>query len=319
MGKDFKTVDELITVMESRNLKTDSKTKQALMRESYYAIINGYKRPFLDVNAMESNDEDSFIEGTRFEWIYTLFLFDRELRNVTFKYLAQAEAIMKTSVVYAFCESNQAHDSYLQRSSYVDAKNMLFPKGFRGNKAKAYSNDMSNLMRILNGKLADSPARKPFITHYVNKYGSVPLWVLSNDLTFGNMAHFYQLQKRSVQNRACKLIIEAAGKDGAGFRLYPQELLHSFSVLSDFRNLCAHDERLYCSKVGRSGDIDYSCMAVELSRILPDIEYRSFLSEVFGLFNKFGNRLHVVTFESLLKDMGFEIVDETGHESDAES
>ena len=309
MAKEFKTIDELIEIMQSRGIETDDATRQAIMRESYYAIVNGYKKPFLDTKAMESKDEDVYVKGTKFEWIYTLFLFDRDLRNVTFKYLAKAEAIMKTSVVYAFCERHPEHDSYLQRSSYVDAKNMLFPKGFKGNRARTYSNDMSKLMRMLNGKLSDSPARKQFVGHYVNKYGSVPLWVLSNDLTFGNMAHFYQLQTRSVQNRSCKLVLEANGQLEKKARMTPLELLHAFSVLSEFRNLCAHDERLYCSKVGKSGDIDYSRMARELFRVLPERDFGSFIDEVFGLFAKYGDDLHVVTPKTLLQDMGFKVVE----------
>ncbi len=53
MPKDFKTYDELITLLESRNVMTNEHTKVQLMRESYYAIVNGYKDPFLDTKAME--------------------------------------------------------------------------------------------------------------------------------------------------------------------------------------------------------------------------------------------------------------------------
>ena len=318
MAKEFKTVEELMKIMESRGLIVDDRTKPALMRESYYAIVNGYKKPFLDTEKMKSSNEDIFIEGTRFEWIHTLFLFDRDLRNITFKYLSKAEAIMKTSVVYAFCEAHPEHDAYLQRLAYVDAKNMLFPKDFDGNRAKIYSNDMSNLMRIINGKLSDTPTRKPFIDHYINKYGSVPLWVLSNDLTFGNMAHFYQLQARSVQNRACKLILEANGWKEHGFRLTPLELLHAFSVLSEFRNLCAHDDRLYCAKAGKSGDIGFSEMSLQLFKIIPSEDFDRFIDDIGGLFDKYGDDLHVVTPQSLVNDMGFGNTDSEGSESKPE-
>lgn len=316
MAKEFKTIEELIAIMESRGIIVDGRTRPAIMRESYYAIVNGYKRPFLDTVKMESTSEDVFLEGTRFEWLYTLFLFDRDLRNVTFKYLSKAEAIMKTSVVYAFCEAHPEHDAYLQRSAYVDAKNMLLPKGYKGNRWKKYSNDMSRLMETINGKLSDSPIRKPFVNHYIDRYGSVPLWVLSNDLTFGNMSHFYQLQTRSVQNRACKLVFEANGWKEKGFRINPLELLHAFSVLSEFRNLCAHDDRLYCAKVGRSKDIDYSQMTFQLFKIIPEDDFKCFTDDVAGLFEKYGEDLHVVTPRSLMKDMGFESPDNAGSEGE---
>lgn len=318
MSKEFKTVDQLIEKMKLRNIIVDENTKPALLRESYYAIVNGYKAPFLDTAKMKSTSEDVYLEGTRFEWIYTLFLFDRDLRHITFKYLSKAEAIMKTSVVYAFCEAHQERDAYLQRSSYVDEKNMLLPKGYKGNRKKKFSKDMSKLMETINGKLSTSQHRKPFIDHYMNKYGGVPLWVLSNDLTFGNMAHFYQLQTRSVQNRTCKLILHASGKSGDGTRLTPHELLHAFSVLSEFRNLCAHDDRLYCAKVGKSGDIDFSDMSFQLFKIIPEEDFDRFIDDIGMLFAKYGEDLHVVTPKSLIKDMGFGYTGKEGSERKTE-
>lgn len=74
-----------------------------LLRENYYSIINGYKDPFLDKDAMKSSADDVYMEGTRFERLYSLFEFDRELRQITFSYLIQAEAALKTATVYAFC------------------------------------------------------------------------------------------------------------------------------------------------------------------------------------------------------------------------
>ena len=50
MSKEFKTVDQLIEKMKLRNIIVDENTKPALLRESYYAIVNGYKAPFLDTN-----------------------------------------------------------------------------------------------------------------------------------------------------------------------------------------------------------------------------------------------------------------------------
>ena len=51
MGKEFKTIEELVNLLESRNVITDENTAPALQQESYYAIVNGYKKPFLDLFA----------------------------------------------------------------------------------------------------------------------------------------------------------------------------------------------------------------------------------------------------------------------------
>jgi abortive infection bacteriophage resistance protein len=253
--KEFKTIDELISVMESRGILVNDQTALHLKKESYYAVVNGYKRPFLDLQAMSSSSDDIYLKSTEFDWIYDLFCFDRDLRALTFKAIVKAEAIIKSTVVYAFCEQHPQTEAYLDRSSYVEPENILTAKGWRGNKRALHQRNISKLMETLNGKIVEDGSHKSFITHYVRKYGSVPLWVLSNDLTFGNISHFYQLQKRSIQNTICKRIDELRGQ---GARTAPEELLHITSVLVDFRNLCAHDERLYCAKTGKSGDINHS-------------------------------------------------------------
>ncbi|MBQ6994598.1 MAG: Abi family protein [Lachnospiraceae bacterium] len=46
---------------------------------------------------------------------------------------------------------------------------------------------------------------KPTDYHYINhaqrKYGNVPLWVLTNALTFGNISKMYMLQRISGMTR----------------------------------------------------------------------------------------------------------------------
>lgn len=245
MAKEFKTIEQLVELLESRNVRTDADTANILRRESYYAIVNGYKGPFLDREAMQSSDGDVYRDGTTFRQIYDLFLLDRDLRTAVFPYLIRAETILKNAVVYAFCNHHREHEAYLDRSNYATAKEMLVPDGFTGNKAREHRNNLARLMGRLTEKLDPDKGRlKPFVKHYLEDYGAVPLWVLQNDLTFGNIAHFYQLQKRGVQNEACRIVLQVAGH---GERIGARELLRVFDVLVPYRNICAHDDRLYCA------------------------------------------------------------------------
>lgn len=45
MAKEFKTFAQLIELLESRGVATDASTTDCLRRESYYAVVNGYKVP----------------------------------------------------------------------------------------------------------------------------------------------------------------------------------------------------------------------------------------------------------------------------------
>lgn len=301
MTKEFKTYDELISLMESRGIKTDSETIPALMRESYYAIVNGYKEPFLDRIAMQSCNHDVFLQGTKFRSIYALFMLDRDIRVITFKYLQRAEAIMRSATVYAFCEAHPEPDAYLKRESYCKPNDILTPKGYKGNRTKLHERNLNKLISGLKSRtFPENP--KPAIEHYMSTYGFVPLWVLSKDMTFGNLHHFYQLLERSVQKRACRLILEATGapKD---IVMQPHDLLKYYSVLVDFRNLCAHDERLYCAKVGKSKDIGYRDMMSCLFGVIHQKIFDRFINEILECFHLYREDLTPDYLNKFLDDM----------------
>ena len=73
---------------------------------------------------MQSSADDVYVEGSRFDWVFSLFQFDRDLRQITFSYLIQAEAALKTATVYAFCETHQGCSDYLDRASFCSAKDI---------------------------------------------------------------------------------------------------------------------------------------------------------------------------------------------------
>lgn len=300
MAKEFKTIDQLVELMESRGIATNEDTALTLKRESYYAIINGYKAPFLDREAMKSSADDIYLKGTTFQQIYDLFMFDRHLRELTFPYLTAAESVLKNAFVYAFCERNRDTEAYLERSNYTSAKDMLVPKPYHGNKTEEHTTNMANLMKILNGKLGNQKRMRPFVRHYLNAYGKVPLWVLQNDLTFGNMAHFYQLQKRGVQNAACKIVGEISGMS---VRLNPHDLLRAFDVLVGFRNICAHDERLYCATVKGAKFAD---MFDELNVVLPEKDTHAMVGALGSLVRAYRGRISDKVLAQVNTEMGID-------------
>ena len=298
MAKEFKTIKQLVELLESRNVRTNADTANILRRESYYAIVNGYKGPFLDREAMQSSDGDIYRDGTTFRQIYDLFLLDRDLRTTVFPYLIRAETILKNAVVYAFCNHNREHDSYLDRANYVSARDMLVPDGYSGDKRRDHARNLADLMARLNKKLDPNGKLRPFVRHYLDTYGTVPLWVLQNDLTFGNIAHFYQLQKRGVQNEACKIVLQVAGH---GERIGARELLRIFNVLVDFRNICAHDDRLYCAVVDGA---HFDEMLNLTARVLTENEVRELHGRIVMLGEEYAGRVDPRALNALYTNEG---------------
>ncbi|WBX35873.1 Abi family protein [Mycoplasma capricolum] len=121
--KEFKTFEEQIEILKSRGLiiSNEQKTIEILKQENYYNIVNGYKDLFLKKSL--DNNQDIFIENTNFDELYSLFLFDRELRSILLKYILIFERDFKTTIAYNFSRKynkNNRIDSYLYPENYKD-------------------------------------------------------------------------------------------------------------------------------------------------------------------------------------------------------
>ncbi|AJK51216.1 Abi family protein [Mycoplasma capricolum] len=121
--KEFKTFEEQIEILKSRGLiiSNEQKAIEILKQENYYNIVNGYKDLFLKKSL--DNNKDIFIENTNFDELYSLFLFDRELRSILLKYILIFERDFKTTIAYNFSKKynkNNRIDSYLYPENYKD-------------------------------------------------------------------------------------------------------------------------------------------------------------------------------------------------------
>ena len=93
--KEFKTLNEQIEILKDKNLVVadEEYAKTILLRENYF-FINGYRHLFVKEGDRE------FLPNVRFEELYSLFLFDRTMRNIIFKYLLVIENNLKSITSY---------------------------------------------------------------------------------------------------------------------------------------------------------------------------------------------------------------------------
>ena len=96
MNKSFRSIDDQIRILNARGVSTTPETHTILMREGYYAVVNGYKLPFIDVRASERAEDDRFLPDTSFDDVYALFRFDRDLRALVFRHVMTVEATMRS-------------------------------------------------------------------------------------------------------------------------------------------------------------------------------------------------------------------------------
>lgn len=293
--KPFRTFDELVQLLESRGVAVDGSTKTILKRESYYAVVNGYKDLFLDPVATRAAGEDRYLRGTCFKEIHELFLLDREVRMALLPALLIAETTLKTLTVHMFCSRHPERGSYLEPANY-----RTDPRGVR-----AAERVIAAFRKALETQGERHP--KDFIEHYRIRHQHVPLWVLANFLTFGVMSKFYSALTEATQATVCRELSAYTREigDGIGYRIEPHQLRLMFRYLSDLRNLCAHEERLYCTGFGKSKDIRLRQLLGYLKVLLGPAEYHTMCERLLGAFRDSQTEFHTISVDAVVSCMGF--------------
>lgn len=215
MDKKFKTYKEQLRLLKSKGLiiADEEHAIEVLRNVSYFALINGYKRPFKDTNG-------NYLTNTTFEDIEQLYLFDEQLRIFMLKQLLSIERRVKSSISYHF--SNQ----FREVNAYFNVNNF----DYTGLKVE----EINKLVSILKSIHDDN--KRSYIKHYKEHHNEeIPLWVLINAMTFGLISKMYSLFKESTQQRICNDFYIPSQRD-------MEQILNMITL---FRNVCAHNERLY--------------------------------------------------------------------------
>lgn len=216
--KGFLTYDEQIAFLkEKKNLQIQDEeyAKKILFQTGYFPLTNGYKE------AYKNPVTNQFQDGVTFEDIYELYQFDNDLRSIFIKYILMAERNIKSSLSYHFClVYGDMQNDYLDISHY----------DYSGKKKIV----IQNMLKIMKGQLR-SDSDYVYIRHYMMKYKYVPLWVLFNVLTIGQLSKIYSCQKGRVQIQVCQ--------DFGPIKI--NEMTKMLAVMTKFRNVCAHNDRLF--------------------------------------------------------------------------
>ena len=221
MAQTFLTYEQQLNkLINDKNLIIPDKeyATNILKQIGYFALIGGYKDLF------KNNTTKKYNDGTKFDDIVALYKFDENLRELFLKYILKIERHLRSVISYYFCKKYGEHQSF-----YLNADNFsLYPK---------YQTDVKRLICELD-KLANRNSDYEYINHHRNAYNNVPLWVLFNGITFGTLSKFYALMTQDLQFKVSR---EFNG-------LSEKQVGQILSVVTKFRNVCAHSERLFSYK-----------------------------------------------------------------------
>lgn len=275
--KIFKTLDEQIQILQYKGLEFHDvdKAKSILFRENYF-FISGYRHLF-----MRSAKDNSFIKGTTFDELYATFVFDRKIRNIMFKYILVIENNMKSIISYQ-----------LSKKYGFKEKDYLNPKNFTQDGIKARQvNDVLNKMKRqirVNGK------QHAATLHYLSNYGYIPMWILVKVLSFGIISELYNILKAEDSYSIAEY-----------YNLQPETLSIYLSLLSNYRNVCAHEDILYEHRTQRSiPDSKYHYL---LDIEMTNDEYNYGKNDLYALIIIMKKMLQENEFHDLIYEIGYEI------------
>ena len=277
MRKPFRSIDEQIELLESRGLSCGEGTCETLLREGYYAVINGYNQPFIDLAASAEAGDDRFVAGTTFDDVYALCVFDRDLRSVTFRALMEVESTMRSLLAYCFCEVHRGVEDYLRPTCYTEAAHYL-----RGR--ENHEGDLEWMVKTLEHNAHnvsegdDGPDVR--VAWYQRMHGGVPLWILMNELTFGNLRYFFALMRPAEQRRVVERLCLCVGRDPAQVTLEPTDVYDDLVLIVSVRNVCAHEERLYNARFGENDEVGFAEFLGVIRTYLTPTTYQRLVEDI---------------------------------------
>lgn len=297
-AKVFRTIDEQINILKSKGLIiTDyDKTSEILLRENYF-FLNGYRSPFL------MSGSKRFINGCTFEELYSLFKFDRFFRNIIFKNLLIVENNYKSIFSYV-----------LSKKYGYKEKDYLNINNFDRNKDKI--RQINDLIRKLKRQIRINGYQHQATSHYINNYGYIPMWVGVKVLSFGLMSELFSILKKEDKDEIVSYYKNVNADD----------LESNLSILSNYRNLCAHEDILYNHETQKSildnkyhemlqipkidgeyiyGKNDLFALIIILKDLLTEKDFKMMMNEINYEIDWLASKLKCINVRKVLNRMGF--------------
>ena len=296
--KNFKNLNEQIEIFKYKGLTINNEeyTKNILLRENYF-FISGYRHLF-----MKSEDSKKFINGVTFEEMYSLFLFDRQFRNIIFKNLLIIENNVKSIISYQLSKKYGYKESeYLRNKNFDNSPDK--------------QKQINDLLKKMKRQIRVNGKQHSATSHYITNYGYIPLWVLVKVLSFGIVSEMFSILK--LEDRLS--IASIYGVD--------QEVLTNYlPILANYRNLCAHEDILFENRTQRSiddtiyhdllhiekiddefiyGKNDLFALIIILKQLLSEVEVKNLVIEIDRTIQNLDYNLHSIEISKVLDRMGF--------------
>lgn len=283
--KEYKNSDELLKYIISKGISVNNEEDalNKIKTYSYYSIINTYNDVFKNTN-------NEYEKNVSFDEVYALFEFDKNLRSIFLKYSLEIEIILK-SLLAETISSRYGIKEYLIKENFDDTINETI---------------VTESINVINEEINKQNGKHEAITHYIDKYGFVPPFVLIKILTLGELSKLYAMLKQSDRQSISK-----------NFKLSDKVLRQIIINMTMIRNICAHNDRLfsfhskfrisfkYIEKDYNENSVNIYMMMKCMEYLLPKEKKKEFIKLIKKEIKILDNRLNSIKIDSILNIMGF--------------
>ena len=224
------TYEKQVELLLSRGLiVTDRKRAERHLANISYYRLSAYMLPYKKKE--DGIIIDAFKEGTTWDDIYDLYVFDRKLRLLVFDAIERLEVAIRTQIIY---QLSHKYGSHWQDNAHIfNPPREVTLRDGRTITIDVYREIQSHIKEQLHSNRAEV-----FIQHYHNKYGTPenpPSWMSVEIMYFNHLS------------KICTGLKNRADINGIAsyFALSPKTFCSWLHTMNYVRNICAHHSRLW--------------------------------------------------------------------------
>ena len=222
--------DEQIALLKSRGMAfSDEVCAKNMLANVCYYRLSAYMLPYK--KKADGKILDEFKDGTTWDKVCELYMFDRNLRLLVFDAIERLEVAIRSQIIYQLCDKYGSH--WQDRSEIFKPRTERILKDGRMVVQDVYGDIQKHIKEQLHNNKAEV-----FIQHYRNKYGkpeNPPSWMCAEIMYFNHLS------------RICTGLKRRADVNGIAsyFVLPPDTFCSWLHTINYVRNICAHHARLW--------------------------------------------------------------------------
>lgn len=250
--KPYKSIEELCSVLKNRNLDIGQENAaiNLLQLYGYYPLINGYSKPFLDSNKKKA---DTYKNESSLEDIYSLYLIDSEFQELFLGSVLKIEKHLANTLGNEIAanfgvDHRNSYLSYIFKNNgndkdykYTDSPNSYL-------NSNNYTGSRTNkLLKTIN--LDIYHCKNNPTAYYKKNHNHIPPWILVQNLTFGEIIRYYQIQNIKIKTNIVNEMITPI--DNESMKKKKVLFYSEIQLLSFFRNRAAHSSPIYIFRINK--------------------------------------------------------------------